>query len=293
MLRNFVIPASFSLIRKGKVLLLLNEEYKDQLLGLGIGDPEEFMKNPLGATFCLGGRRPHPSIPLKNGKRVVFRSYSHGGLFRVLTRNLYFWGSRSFDELTLTENIRLRGVPTIQPIGAIHQFVFWRFYKAYFLSLEIPDAPDLIRFFQELGPHPSPENLMLKRKMIRAAGLLIRQFHQSGIFHGDLQLKNILIAGNRPLLIDFDRSYRRPSLSAEERAKNLFRLLRSAKKWKCLGLPVTRTDFCRFFSAYAQGDSEIEDLIRKKLRTYRVRTFFYRLGWAFERIWGGNKPGAV
>lgn len=284
MSRNFVIPASFSLTRKGKVLLLLNEEYKDELLGLGIEDPEELMKNPPGATFFFGGRKPHPSIPLKNGKSVVFRAYSHGGLFRAFTRNLYFRDFRSFHELALTEKIRFSGVPTIQPVGAIHQFTFLRFYKAYFLSLEVPGATDLTRFFKQIGPQPKPQQLIFKRKMIRSAGHLLRQFHESGAFHGDLQLKNILIAGDHPLLIDFDRSYQGPRLSAGERTKNLLRLVRSAEKWRRFGIPISRTDFWRFFSAYAEGDSEIKDMMRRKLRTYTIRTFFYRLGWALEGV---------
>ncbi len=66
--------------------------------------------------------------------------------------------------------------------------------------------------------------------------------------------------------------------------KNLFRLARSAEKWRRYGIPIARTDFWRFFSAYAQGDSEIRELMGKKLRTYTIRTFFYRLGWAFEKV---------
>ena len=289
MLKDFTIPISFSLTRKGKVLLLLREEYEDRLLRKGIEDPEDLAKRSPEVTFRFGGRRPHPSIPIGDGRRVVLRSYSHGGLFRALTRNLYFFGSRSFRELALTEEIRSRGIPTVQPVGAIHRFVFFHMYMAWFLSLEIPHAMDLIQFFQEIGPHPSPQDLSLKRKIIRSAGILLRQFHQSGVFHGDLQLKNILVSGDQLLLIDFDRSCLRPKLSARERAKNLFRLNRSAEKWRYLGLPVTRRDLWRFFSAYAEGDLEIRELMRSKLRIYSIRTFFYRFSWAIERFLGGRK----
>jgi serine/threonine protein kinase len=288
MLKGFIIPASFSLINKGKVLLLLKEEYKDHLLGLGIEGPEDFPKKSHGTTFHLGGRRPHPSIPMTGGKRVVFRSYSHGGLFRAFTRNLYLFGSRSFQELALTEEIRSCGIPTLQPLGAIQRFVFFRFYEAYFLSLEIPHAMDLVQFFQRIGPHPTPQDLILKRKMIRSAALLLRQFHQSGVFHGDLQLKNILVSGDQPLIIDFDRSYRKPGLSAKERAKNLFRLNRSAEKWRHLGLPVTRTDLWRFLGAYTDDDPGILKLMRRKLRTYPIRIFVYRIGWMLEGILRGK-----
>jgi hypothetical protein len=122
--------------------------------------------------------------------------------------------------------------------------------------------------------------------MIRSVGLLIRQFHQAGFFHGDLQLKNILAAGDQLLLIDFDRSYRKPTLPVKERMKNLLRLNRSVEKWRRLGLPITRTDRWRFFLAYAGDDKKIRVAMAKTLRSYSLRFLFYRLGWAVEKILG-------
>ena len=286
MFKNIRIPPSFTFIKRGRVFILLKEEYKDALLKQGIDDLKTFLKKSSQSSYYLKGRTPHPSIPLEDGKRMVLRQYSHGGLLRVLTGNLYFFGARSFRELALTEEIRSCGIPTISPIGAIHHRIFFPFYQAYFLSLEVPNAIDLIQYFQERGGRPTRENLTSKRKTIRSAGLLIRQFHQAGFFHGDLQLKNILIAGDQFLLIDFDRSYRKSSLSIRERMKNLLRLNRSAEKWIQQGLPLTRTDRWRFFLAYAGDDRTIQDAMKKTLQTYSLRFLFNRLGWAIERIVG-------
>jgi hypothetical protein len=156
------------------------------------------------------------------------------------------------------------------------------FYTAYLLSLEIPNALDFVSYFQKVGSNPSHDQLIVKRKILRSAGHLLRQFHHAGFFHGDLQLKNILVAGNQPLLIDFDRSYRRPVLSVRERMKNLLRLNRSAEKWKRQGVPITRADRWRFFLAYAGGDTNIREAMGKAVRTYSVRHLFYRCGWALE-----------
>jgi len=286
MLKNIQIPLSFSLVEKGKVSLLLKEEYKILLFKQGIDDLKTFLRKSSQTSHYHKGRTPHPSIPLGNGKRVVFRQYSHGGLLQAITGNLYFFGSRSFRELALTEEIRSCGIPTIPSIGAIHHRIFFPFYQAFFLSLEVPRAMDLIQYFQEIGAHPSRENLLLKRKTIRSAGLLIGQFHQAGFFHGDLQLKNILITGDHLLLIDFDRSYRKPTLSIRERMRNLLRLNRSVEKWKRLGLPITRADRWRFFLAYAGDDKKIRGAMEKALRIYSLRFLFYRMGWALGRILG-------
>jgi len=291
MFRNIRIPPSFSFIKRGRVFILLKEEYKDVLLKQGIDDLKTFLKKSSQFSYYLKGRTLHPSIPLEDGKRMVLRQYSHGGLLRAFTGNLYFFGARSFRELALTEEIRSCGIPTISPIGAIHHRIFPPFYQAYFLSLEVPNAIDLIQYFQEMGARLTRENLSTKRKTLRSAGLLIRQFHQAGFFHGDLQLKNILIAGGQVLLIDFDRSYRKKNLSLKEKMRNLLRLNRSAEKWIQQGLSLTRTDRWRFFLAYAGEDRKIREAMIKTLQTYSLRFLFHRLGWAIEKIVGSSVFG--
>ena len=286
MFKNIRIPPSFFLIKKRQIVILLKEEYKNVLLKQGIDDLKTFLKKSSQFSYHLKGRTLHPSIPLEDGKRMVLRQYSHGGLLRTITGNLYFFGARSFRELALTEEIRSCGISTISPIGAIHHRIFFLFYKAYFLSLEVPTAIDLIQYFQEMRTRPTRENLLSKRKTIRSVGLLIRQFHQAGFFHGDLQLKNILIAGDQLLLIDFDRSYRKQSLSLQEKMRNLLRLNRSVEKWIQQGLPLTQTDRWRSFLAYAGDDRKIREAMRKALQTYSLRLVFYRLGWTVEKIVG-------
>ena len=284
MFKNILIPTSFSLIEKGKVSFLLKEEYKNLLLKQGIDDLKVFLKKSRQTSRFLKGRRLHPSIPLRDGKSMVLRQYFHGGLLRPITGSLFIFGSRSFQELALTEEIRSCGIPTIHSIGAIHHRIFTPIYRAYFLTLEVPHAKDLTQYFHEIGPQPSREHLLLKRKTIRSIGSLVRQFHKAGFFHGDLQLKNILVAGDQILLIDFDRSYRKPTLPVQKMMKNLLRFNRSVEKWKRLGLPVTRTDRWRFFLAYAGDDGKIREAIASTFRTYSLRFLFYRLGWKFEKI---------
>jgi 3-deoxy-D-manno-octulosonic acid kinase len=287
MFKNIPIPPSFSLVRKGKVFLLLRDAYKDLLLEQGIEDIKTFLQSHRQTSTYLKGRTLHPSVLLKEGKRIVIRRYLHGGLFSALTRDLYLFGSRSFQELALTARIRACGVSTIEPIGAIHRTIR-PFYKAYFLSLEISDAKDLIQYLQEIGPHPSRERLLHKRRTIRSAGLLVHQFHEAGFFHGDLQLKNMLVSGEQLFLIDFDHSYQKEGLTTEEKKKNLLRLNRSVEKCKSLGLSITRTDRLRFFQAYAETDKEIRRTMTKALRTYSVRHLFYRWSWILQRKLGSR-----
>jgi len=280
MFKNIPIPASFTMLKKGNVFLLLREDYRDFLLQQGIDEIETYLARHRQTTLYLRGRTIHPSIPLKGGERMVLRHYSHGGLLRFFTRDLYLFGSRSFQELALTEEIRSSGIGTVQPVGAMHRCFLTPFYRAYLMSLEIPGAKDMVHYLQDIGPQPAGETLVAKRKIIRSAGFLLRKFHQAGFFHADLQLKNLLVTDGKVLLIDFDRSYRKPSLSTGERVKNLLRLDRSVDKWKRYGLPVSLRDRWRFFLAYAEDDKEIRETLRRALRTYSIRSFFHRLRWS-------------
>lgn len=284
MFKKMSIPVSYSLIQIGKTYLLLHNDYKKSLLRQGIVEVKTFLTRHLQETHYHEGRTLHPSIPLENGKRMVLRQYSHGGLLRALTGNLYLIGSRSFRELAITEEIRSSGIPAIQLIGAIHQMVVRPFYRAYLLSLEIPHAKNLIQYFQQNGSNLSRESLLHKRKTIRSAGALLGQFHRAGFYHNDLQLKNLLVVEDQVLIIDFDRSYRKATLSLRERIKNLLRLNRSVEKWKRFGLPITRTDRWRFLMAYAGEDQEIIKAIRKALRSYSIGLFFHRIGWVLQKI---------
>jgi tRNA A-37 threonylcarbamoyl transferase component Bud32 len=284
MFRSISIPPSFSLIKKKKTLLILKDVYKDFLIQQGIEDLEIFLKRQAQTARYLAGRSLHPSILIKDGEWMIVRRYSHGGLFGLITRDLYLFGSRSIRELVLTEKIRSSGIPTVETIGAIHRSTRFPFYQSYILSLEVPHALNLIQYIEEIGPYPSLKNLSQKRKVIRSAGILLRQFHDMGFYHGDLQLKNILIAREQPLLIDFDRSYRKPFLSLRKRMKNLLRLNRSIEKWKRFGLPISRTDRWRFFLSYAKDDVKMRKAMQKVVRTYSIRHLFYRMGWTIEKI---------
>ena len=222
---------------------------------------------------------------------MVIRRYSHGGLLGALAGSLYLFGSRAFQELALTEEIRSSGISTVQPIGAVHQVIFPFFYRAYLLSVEIPHARDLPSYFQGMASHPAAETLVERRGMVRRLGRLVQQFHQAGFYHRDLQLKNILIAPDSLFLIDFDRSYRKNVLTPRDKIDNLLRLNRSAEKWKRAGLAITRTDRWRFFLAYSGGDQGLRKALKKALRTYTIRLFLHRWIWTLQK-WIKKQPNS-
>jgi tRNA A-37 threonylcarbamoyl transferase component Bud32 len=278
------IPASFSLIRKKKACLWLRDEYRDGLLEAGIEDPEALLRLRRRELSWMAGRKAHPCLPLPDGKKMVIRQYTHGGLLGFAIRDLYFAGSRALDELRLTEAVRAAGIPTVESVGAMQIPTLHFFYRAFFLSVEKPGALDLLDFFRNLPGDPTPEALLLKRNVIHETGRVLRRFHDAGFYHADLQLKNLLTDGHRVLVIDLDRSLHRDPLSAGERMSNLLRLNRSVEKHLRQGLRLTRTDRWRFFTAYADGDSKVRAQLRKALRLYPWRMALHRFSWTIRGL---------
>ena len=62
-------------------------------------------------------------------------------------------------------------------------------------------------------------------------GLLISRMHKLNVFHGDLNITNILVGKKREFyIIDFDKSIIKSSISSSHRNLNFKRLLRSIEK---------------------------------------------------------------
>jgi len=131
--------------------------------------------------------------------------------------------------------------------------------------------------------------ILKKRGVIKKAGALVRSMHDAGIFHGDLNLKNIVLQTNKPrqitcYLIDFDKSFVRAHLREHLRIRNLLRLNRSTEKFKNQGLPITRTDALRFLSAYFQNPPDFKARLKKINRWYKYHMHLHRWGEKLSKL---------
>jgi lipopolysaccharide kinase (Kdo/WaaP) family protein len=177
------------------------------------------------------GRSPLKSIRLRDGETALIRSYRHGGLFRALTGECFVtWPPRPFRELAITEELRRRGLRTVEVYAAGVERVCGPFYRGCLVTRELPDAKDLWAALQDGSVVPSRLGAVLK-----AAAETVRAMHREGVYHSDLNLKNILIRvkpeGIDGYVIDFDKAKLfLGRLPVELATKNLARLLRSALK---------------------------------------------------------------
>jgi uncharacterized protein YjhX (UPF0386 family) len=177
------------------------------------------------------GRQALKSIELKSGGSIVIRPYYHGGVLRAVTRDLFVtWPPRPFRELTITEELRRRGVPTVEVYAACVERLCGPFYRGWLVTRELEEAQDLWAALQ----NGFAGRIGIER-VLGAVAKSLRAVHREGVYHTDLNLKNILIRnereGARGYIIDFDKAKLLSGpLPPELVQRNLDRLLRSIRK---------------------------------------------------------------
>lgn len=261
----------------------------------------EDRRKEAGTVKC--GRGTYLTVPVsgKNGERLIIRNYRHGGFFGKLLGGIFYNGKRPVNEVAVNEIARQKDVPSAEVVAVIKKRWWGLFYKADFISREIPDAVDLIQWITE-------SSLMfvqgLKKPVIHAIAGLLRNMHDAGIFHADLHLKNILIKREtngefRAYIIDLDKSVVTEKLDMDKRITNLLRLDRSVEKLRWLSGRtstslhqkmgfISQADKIRFFRSYMlcgnTPDKDWKKCIRQRRSRHAVHKLWWRILHIFRRI---------
>jgi 3-deoxy-D-manno-octulosonic acid kinase len=163
--------------------------------------------------------------PESGEEQWVLRHYWRGGLMDKFSKDAYFYtgleSTRAISELALLETLHAEGFAVPRPIAArVVRFGLW--YRADIIIARIEGAEDLVA---RLGKQP------MTAGQWQRLGATIARFHRRGVYHADLNAKNILLTDSDFYLIDFDRGEFRAQAKGWQQA-NLKRLLRSFNKEK-------------------------------------------------------------
>ena len=158
----------------------------------------------------------------------VLRHYRRGGMVARFTEDKYFWAgldqTRAWREWHLLRIMLEQQLPVPHPVAA-HVKRRGVLYTADIITKRIPATHSLATILSSDD---------LADDQWRRLGKTIRQFHQRGIYHADLNAHNILIDEQEKFfLIDFDKGEQRTP-SAAWRQANIDRLQRSLEKLKQL-----------------------------------------------------------
>ena len=154
----------------------------------------------------------------------ILRHYRRGGMIGRFLHDRYFGKnsskSRPFQEFSLLLTMHRSGLPVPEPVGARLQQEGW-FYRADLITKMIPDSVDLADYL-------SSQAMALEDW--QRLGYVIAQFHHEGIYHADLNAKNILLDADKKFyVIDFDKGCFRKA--GRWKTSNLKRLQRSLMKF--------------------------------------------------------------
>ena len=205
-----------------------------------------------GSRFYGRGRLA--AVRLDDGGNALVRHYRHGGMLRHLTGGVFCaWPPRPFKELAITEEARHRGVPTVEILAACVDKVFGPFYRGWLVTRELEGARDLWAVVQDDRLEDGS-----KESLLESAARTVRRMHRQGVYHGDLNLKNILVrreAGKlKSYIIDFDQARFFPGeVPAAKAQGNLARLLRSIAKLDPQRLYLSGSDWDRFVAFYREA----------------------------------------
>ncbi|MGB7756986.1 MAG: 3-deoxy-D-manno-octulosonic acid kinase [Salinisphaera sp.] len=155
----------------------------------------------------------------------VLRHYRRGGMLAPLNRDRYAWvgasASRPARELRLLAALYNRGLPVPRPVAARAVRRRGVTYTADLITEAIAGTRALADCLGEQA---------LDLSAWQDLGAVIACMHQAGVWHADLNARNVLIDGERRFhLIDFDRARFRGDGAWRE--ANLKRFRRSLDKF--------------------------------------------------------------
>jgi 3-deoxy-D-manno-octulosonic acid kinase len=180
---------------------------------------------------------------------VVLRQYLRGGWAAALSRQSYFFTtvarSRPVREYHLLAALYDLGLPVPRPVAALCEH-HWFISSGAILTARISPSQTLTEYF------PGGEgSSRVDTGFWERVGVCIRRFHDAGVWHADLNARNILLNDDlQVFLIDFDRARFTPGKVINGQG-NLNRLKRSlAKLWPEAELAAMETAWIQLKAGY-------------------------------------------
>ena len=190
-----------------------------------------------------------------NDRKWVKKHYFRKGMMAFLN-DCYLYSdiksTRSYREFEILNYLHKYDFNTCKPL------VGWVTYsgvsyKANLVTETIPAITLDELLMQESTSHEGEISLSYERpELFKQIGIKVAQMHTLGVYHGDLNISNIMISQDpsnssnlKIWILDFDKSFRK-NLTEKDRRLNLYRFQRSLIKNKKY-LPF---DYETFLSSY-------------------------------------------
>ncbi|MFH1230253.1 MAG: lipopolysaccharide kinase InaA family protein [Planctomycetota bacterium] len=298
---DLVIPPYFHTNESSKEWRIIHQDYESGVNSLFDG---EIDTSQVVTTVKGRGRYivAHIKSPAGKNEEVIMKTYKRGGLTALFLPDIFNDVMRPLNELVLTEKARTNDIAVPEILGIQIRWITLFLFRAKIIFKKIPDTmtlEDFIMFLLRNYKDKHSELYQKKRNLIKSISQTIGQLHQIGIYHNDLNIRNILVqilqTTNSPLrtyIIDLDKSTYESRCSSglplNKRVDNLIRLNRSLEKmivkFKSFNINsiITHTDRLLLFKTCLNesslgGKDQKRLIINKCFRHTRLHKWWWKL----------------
>jgi tRNA A-37 threonylcarbamoyl transferase component Bud32 len=207
-------------------------------------------------------------------------------VFGHLLRDFYLGRTRFLQEVWVSEWARDQDIPTAEVLALRIEHKGPCLYRGDLVTREIEASEDLDEYLKSArtGEWSTRDR---GKETIRSVALLLQGMHRAGLYHADLNLKNILVqtteSGVNGYVIDLDRARVIKPLGSRMRIRNLLRLYRSLDKQGYLNDLVGMRDVVAFVRAYCGEDQDLLTVCREVMRKDTWLLRYHRAGWRLSR----------
>jgi 3-deoxy-D-manno-octulosonic acid kinase len=234
-----------------------------------------FLRVLADAPLVSGKGRSGIKMLEAEGQRLVARKYTHGGLFRKFTGDLFFARQRATAEAEILSYLRNTGFPVVMPFCVVIEERGLA-KRLHLVTVFEDGAVDLLGYLR------SASRRQRLRIAMRLAAALWR-LERAGVFHPDLHLNNVLVTAEEKLLfLDFDRA-RRKAISRHDTESMFRRLGRFVDKMeRQRRFSATRLEKALFLRTYARLSGV--DLAKSLADSATRVALRHRIGWFIESL---------
>ncbi len=224
-LRNELEGLGFTEAVFGRRRLYVVRQFADQVQMI---DRHLSSLDPSGLAGA-GNRRSAVAVTIDGLPPMFARRSRRGGLMRFLLSELYLgFAPRPLHELVVNASAYQRGLPVVEPLGAMVEAAGPGLYRGWFLTRALEGAT-LWNLLLNGG------EAAVRRVALEQTRVSIKRLHDGGLYHADLNFHNLFVStGAAPIavvVLDLDKARLYPDpLTPARRRRNFGRLGRSALK---------------------------------------------------------------
>jgi 3-deoxy-D-manno-octulosonic acid kinase len=245
-----------------------------------ITDPSILIDRCLGASALENKGRGGIKLLDIDSTHIACRKYIHGGLFRFITRDIFFSSKRAVEELETLLYLKEKGFPVVEPYGLIVKDGFV-LKSLYILTVFEENAADLSETLKI-------STRKQRFRIIKILAKLMWNMETFGIYHSDLHLNNVLVTAEGTIkFLDFDRAYKK-TITKKDMERMFWRLNRYVEKIKGKGkLKVDIKEKMLFLRIYRKFSGfDMAEVMKKKVNQ---KGLLSKAGWFFESLIYGKQ----